>query len=341
LTESPEKPAHGSAPPPDPSASLRGNASGSTSPVQGATSGPGAPVKPGGSDGLDEPVALDERGELEEDEGFLAEMPRLFMIPAGIVALCVGVFVLFGLIASEGKSAHDYVEEIRSARSNQRWQAAFELSRVLIRDSKSKQDPNIGPEVATLLGEFSGEEPLVRRYLVLALEEIGDPATSPALAGALADADTEVRLYAARALGRLKAPGAGASLLPLLEDEDPALRKMALHSLGRLGDPRAAESMRPRLEDPVEDVRWNAALALALLDDASGTETLSKMMDEAYLSRVEGILEDQKVEARINAVRAAWRLREPSLRAAVESLSRTDTNLRVRDVALKAIAEWP
>ncbi len=276
----------------------------------------------------------------DPESGFLTEISRLFFVPAAIVVLCVLVFVLFGLIASEGKTARDYLEEIRQGGANRRWQAAFELSRILTRDERARSDPSLGTEIAGLLSDPHLDEPLVRRYLILALEQIADPSAGPAVEKALADPDQEVRLYAARALGRIEGPGSVAALLPLLQDQDAGLRKMALHSLGRLGDAGAAAEMRPRLDDPVEDVRWNAALALAVLGDRSGAEMLGLMMDSAYLDRVEGITEEQKIEARVNAIQAAFRLSDPGLRRFVEGLSRTDSSLRVRDVAMKTLKEW-
>ena len=276
----------------------------------------------------------------EPEPGFTSEMTRLFIVPAAIVLLCLGVFVLFGLVASEGKTAADYLAEIRQGSSNRRWQAAYELSRLLSRDAEKNRQAGVGREIASLLADPKITEPLVRRYLVVALEAVADPATVPALNSALSDADIEVRLYAARALGRIGSRESVKSLLPLLEEEDPALRKMALFSLGRIGDRSAAPGIHPRLDDPVEDVRWNAALSLAALGDGSGAATLRQMLDTSYLAKVEGITEDQKIEARINALQAVYRLKDPSLRGIVEELGRSDPSLRVRDLALKILKEW-
>jgi len=277
----------------------------------------------------------------EPGSGFFSDMSRLFIVPAAIVLLCVGVFVLFGLIASEGRTAADYLGEIRQGSPNQRWQAAYELSRLLSRDAEKNRKAGVGKEIAALLEDPKTTEPLVRRYLVVALEAVADPATAPTLEAALHDQDTEVRLYAARALGAIGSPGSVGPLVALLPDEEPALRKMALHSLGRIGDRSAIEGIRPRLDDPIEDVRWNAALSLAMLGDGGGAETIRKMLDTSYLDKVQGITEDQKVEARINALQAVYRLKDSSFRAVVEELSRTDPSLRVRDLALKILGEWP
>jgi len=273
-------------------------------------------------------------------QSFFGEMSRFFVVPAAIVVLCVAVFLLFGLVASEGRTAADYLKEIRQGSANQRWQAAYELSRVLSTDAEKHRREGVGREIAALLQDPKTTDPVVRRYLVLALEAVADPETAPAIEGSLGDADAEVRLYAARALGRIASPGSTAALLPLLANEDPGLRKIALYSLGKIGDRSAAGAIRPRLEDPVEDVRWNAALTLALLGDPSGAPVLRKMLDATYLDTIDGITEEQKLEARVNALQAVYKLRDPALRELVEKISRNDPSLHVRDIALKVLKAW-
>jgi hypothetical protein len=53
---------------------------------------------------------------------------QFFIFPLSIVAVCVTVFVIFGLIASEGKGPRQYLDEVRTGSANRRWQAAFELT---------------------------------------------------------------------------------------------------------------------------------------------------------------------------------------------------------------------
>lgn len=278
--------------------------------------------------------------EEEQDSTFAGDMGRLFIIPAVIVALSVAVFLLFGWIASDRRDAHDYLQEVRHGVTGRKWQAAFELSRVLTRDEEARRDPALSREIAETLSDPKTSDPNVRRYLLLALEEIGDPATAPAVRRALADEDAEVRLYAVRALGRLGDRDSVSDLVERLSDEDPGMRKMALHSLGRIGDGSAIPAILARLDDPVEDVRWNAALSLAVLGDPSGLHVIRQMLDLSHLDAVEGITEAQKLEARIGAVQAAWRLGGDEARALVERVSLDDPNLKVRDAALRALRDW-
>ena len=56
---------------------------------------------------------------------------QFFLVPLLVVAVCVGVFLLFSLLTFEHKSPADYLSEVRGGAANQRWQAAFELSRAV------------------------------------------------------------------------------------------------------------------------------------------------------------------------------------------------------------------
>src|SRR5687768_18541987 len=56
---------------------------------------------------------------------------QFFIFPLSIVAVCVAVFVVFGMIASEGKGAREHLADVRTGGANRRWQAAFELAKVM------------------------------------------------------------------------------------------------------------------------------------------------------------------------------------------------------------------
>ena len=275
----------------------------------------------------------------EPEQGFIRELSQFFIVPSLIVLLCVGVFLMFGLITSEGKDEGEYLQEIRRGRGSERWLAAFELSRLLAQ-RQAEVDPALVAEVVALLKEENAGDPKVRVYLIAALEGLHHPDATAALIEALADADPSVRLQAAKALGAYEGLSAAvAPLAALLTDEDPAIRKVAIHALGRTKDPAAIPHLQPRLEDGVQDVRWNAALALAVIGDPSGRVVIGEMLDRKKLDAIEGISEGQKISALINGTQAAYLLKDPSLLEAVGRLTKEDPSLRVREVALRVIEE--
>src|SRR5881628_167882 len=48
----------------------------------------------------------------------------LLLFPLGLAGLAIAVYIVFGLIASEGKSPSDYLDEIRLRRADA-WEPAF------------------------------------------------------------------------------------------------------------------------------------------------------------------------------------------------------------------------
>jgi HEAT repeat protein len=268
---------------------------------------------------------------------FLVVM-QFFLIPLGVVAACVAVFVLFGLIASDDKSPRAHLDDITGRDFNRRWQAAFELSKLVARDPEAVR--NDEALVAQLTDVFetakNDPDPRVRRYLALTLGRIGHPRARPALIAALGDADPETALYAAWAVGAVGGSEGVPALAGALGHEDPGVRKMAAYALGALGDASAADALAERLEDEAQDVQWNAAASLALLGDARGVPVLHRMLDAEYLGRVPGITPQQKIEARVSALRALGALRHGPSLALVRALRAGDESLAVRNAAAEA-----
>ena len=72
---------------------------------------------------------------------------QFFVFPMAIVAVCVAVFVIFGMVAGESKGATEYLNEVRTGGATRRWQAAFELAKEL----QAKEGPGaLRPEVRGL-----------------------------------------------------------------------------------------------------------------------------------------------------------------------------------------------
>lgn len=267
---------------------------------------------------------------------------QFFVFPMAIVASCVAVFVVFGLIAAEGKSAREYVAEVRSGGANRRWQAAFELSK-LIQSNKDRAllDPRFVDELIALFEDAEKDDPRVRRYLALALGRIGDARALKALLKVVSqdarDADSETLIYSIWALGAIRDEAAAPALVRLAAAEDGGVRKAAVHALGTLPGDAARERLKESLQDPAEDVRWNAALALARRGDAAGAPVLRSMLDRAHLDGVAGLTPEQREEAMLAAVSAAALLQDEELRSALARLRSSDPSLKLRHAAGAAL----
>jgi len=272
---------------------------------------------------------------------------QFFIFPMAIVAVCVAVFVIFGMIAAEGKGARDYLAEVRTGSANRRWQAAFELSKVLqARKDKVLADPAFAAELTSIFEESAGDDPRVRRYLALALGRLGSARAVPALLEAAkgspaAPVDSETQIYAVWALGAIGDPAALPGLLELARAGDAGVRKAAVHALGSYPDDASAGALAEALSDPAEDVRWNAAVALARRRDPRSAPVLLQMMDRAHLATVSDLTPDQREEAIQQAAAAAGSVPDPELRRALRALLDSDPNPRVKEAARRALAPQP
>ena len=268
---------------------------------------------------------------------------QFFVFPMAIVAVCVAVFVIFGLVAGESKGPKDYLNEVRTGSANQRWQAAFELAKEL----QAGKDPALAdPAFAALLldtfTQAKTDDPRVRRYLALALGRLGNAKAVPVLLETVAaptdaEGDAETRIYAVWALGAIGDEAAVPGLVHLAGDTDAGLRKSALHALGAFATDDARRTLAAGLDDAVEDVRWNAALGLARQKDERAAPVLLQMLDRDHLAQVEGLRPDQAQEALLQAVAGAATLGVPGLRGALEKLRTGDPDLKVREAARVAL----
>jgi HEAT repeat protein len=271
---------------------------------------------------------------------------QFFIFPMAIVAVCVAVFVVFGLIAAEGKSAREYVGEVRNGGANRRWQAAFELSKVIqAKKDPALHDPKFVDELLTLFDDAQKDDPRVRRYLALALGRLGDKRAVSGLVKCVEttspDADPETLIYSIWALGAIGDPLAVPPLVRLAQADDAGLRKAAVHALGAIPSEAAKPPLVTALQDAVVDVRWNAALALARRGDPAAAPVIAGMLDRVALEKLKDVSPEQQEDALLGAVVAAASLKDATLMEAVRGLAERDPSLKVREAAGAALRARP
>ncbi|HEX7190822.1 MAG TPA: HEAT repeat domain-containing protein [Thermoanaerobaculia bacterium] len=264
---------------------------------------------------------------------------QFVIFPLGIVVIAVGVFLLFGKLASDEQSIPDYLNEIRSGSSHERWQAAYQLSKSLKR-GEAKRYPNLEQQVASLYVGAKHDDPRIRRYLSMVLGSLGDRKATPLLVDALSEKDVDTRIYALLALADLRDPAAVPAVMTASHDDDKDVRKTALYTLGSIGDRRSMDLLASALTDETADVRYNAAVALARMGDPRAIGVLREMLDRSRLNNVRDMREDQKEEAMIVAINSYTRLVGKNASQDLMRLTR-DPNLRVAAAAKEALAHLP
>ena len=270
------------------------------------------------------------------------ESPRTILFqfvvfPLGIVAIAVGIFFLFGKLASDEQTVPDYLNEVKSGGRRERWQAAYQLSQ-LINVGEAKKYPNLVNDIAKIYVDAKTDDPRIRQYLSMVLGNLGDRRATPLLVEALGDPTPEARIYAALALGRLRDPSAVPPLLKTFSSDERDVRKAAAYALGEIGDRRAVEPLVPALNDPIADVRFNVAIALARLGDTRSVGVLREMLDRSRLDQVQGMRPEQKEQAILAAIPALRKVAPEEAQQILGKLAQSDPSLQVRSAAKEALS---
>jgi HEAT repeat protein len=263
---------------------------------------------------------------------------QFVVFPLGIVAVAVGIFFLFGKLASDEQTVPDYLNEVRSGGRHERWQAAYQLSQ-LINAGQAKKYPHLVDDVEAAYRDAKGDDPRIRRYLSMVLGNLGDRRATPLLVEGLGDADPEARIYAALALGRLRDPAAVPALLKAFSTDERDIRKAAAYALGEIGDPRAIPALEAALNDDIADVRYNAAIALARFGDTHAIGVIREMLDRSRLDRVAAMRPDQKEQTMLAAIAALMKIAPEEAPALLGPIAQRDESLQVRAAAKQALAE--
>jgi HEAT repeat protein len=266
---------------------------------------------------------------------------QFFLFPLIIIAICVGIFLLFGYLTYEQKTAQEYLNDVRTGSELCcRWQSAYELSNIIATQKDRLRNTDFVNDLVKVYQTSRSEDPRIRRYLALTMGHLGDSRAVPALIEGLGDPEPDNQIYNMWALGSIGDSAAVPEITKRLDVQDPAVRRTAAYVLGALKDPRAIHYLKVALNDSAEDVRWNAAMALAQLNDDSGSELLTKLLDRAYINKLEGMSPDQKAQLVINAVKCLGILKFQGSRDRILALSQNDPDLAVRDASLEALKNF-
>jgi HEAT repeat protein len=209
---------------------------------------------------------------------------QLFLVPALIVAGVVGVYFLFGKLATGELDWRQQVDNVRSQNPHVRWRGALSLAQMLDADARLGADSQKlaeNPDVATALAELFTET----------------RAVSPR------DEQTASQLeFLAKALGRLDAPQ---TVFPVLieavtTDDDPLLRKHGLTALAMIAG-RALDQGRPLQDASIVQPIVAISHSTDPLDRHQAAFLLGLMSSSDAQHRLEVLLQDSDLMTRANA----------------------------------------
>ena len=279
---------------------------------------------------------------IEERKPTSLLVAQFFLFPLIIIAICVGIFLLFGYMTYEQRSPREYLNAIQTGSEAQRWQAAVELSNQVF-SKKEKLDPVLVGDMIAAYRNVRNGDPRVRQYLALAIGHIGDKRAVVSLVEGLENGEAENQIYTLSALGLIGDNSAVPGVTKQLKHPDPSVRKVAAYVLGSLKDTSAVHDLQIALNDGKDEVRWSAAMALARLNDSSGADVLMKLLDHSYVDSIADMSPEQKYGKygmMVDAVKCLALLKFEPARGKIVELSRNDTSLAVRDASFEALKKF-
>lgn len=262
-----------------------------------------------------------------------------FVIPFFIALAAVLLFGTMHWLTREQLTAYDYLEQVRVGGMTKRWQAAFELSKIL---ANPKLIPAQEQFITELKSAFTGaaqDDPRVRQYLALAMGRTGKTEFVEVLVASLADPNTENLFASIYALGMLKDPRSIGPLTKVLDHPNARTRSMTVAALGAIGRDEARPALRRMLTDPEPNVQWGAAISLAKLKDPSGTMIVRNLLSREYLSQFPAVDANEQTQLILQAVQASQFLNDPDLWVRIRDLSKNDNSMHVRATALAALED--
>ena len=260
-----------------------------------------------------------------------------FVVPFLLAVFSVLLFAAVRILTMEKHSVYDYLHDIKEGGLTKRWQAAFELSRILSNKKEIPADEKFFDEMKAAFAQSSHDDDRVRQYLALAMARTGEARFVPVLLENIKDEKDENLGAIITALGILKDKSAIPVLSTYLNNNDPHIRLAAVIALGDIGDPTTAGMLKAMLNDPQANIVWDAAIALAKMGDKSAKPVVLKLLDRNYLAdfpEVDGQEQTRIVSVAIETT-AGWN--DPDIDAVLKDLFASDKNMNVRNLAHKVL----
>jgi HEAT repeat protein len=246
----------------------------------------------------------------------------------------LGIFFLGTLALQHPKSASQYLEELKSDSTSRRWQAAYELSRMLNQGEKIQFDEALRAQLVQTFADSKKDDPRIRQYLALVLGRLKESSAVAVLSDGVHDDNADVRIYSLWALGNIEDPKGGEAAMAALSDTDATVQRMAVGALSAMRYAPAKFPLEKNLESPNTALKYDSAVALARLKDEKAIPVLLEMLD---LKSTEPKDAELVQSAKIAAVEASKELPNGALKAKVVDLSKNATDLKVREAAMAAL----
>ena len=261
-----------------------------------------------------------------------------FLIPLIITIFGVMFFFMFKVLTYETSAPEDYLTDIQIGSATKRWQAAYELSKLLSNPERVPTDAGFKNKMISIYEHSIHDNPKVRTYMALAMGRTGQQEYGPTLMNGMNDKDKGSRLAAIKALGLLAYAPAVNGIQEFADEKYlNAERLAATIALGNMGDKSLIPILQKLLDDEEPNIRWDAAIALAKLEDSSGVEVIVNLLDRSYFEHFTEVDEEEEVQAILVAIQVSSQFPSNLFVTNLLKLAAFDKNMQIRDFAIKTL----
>jgi HEAT repeat protein len=298
----------------------------------------------------------------------------LIIIPAVIVAICIGLSVMFGLLAGGQADIDAYLAKLRQSggagrmafdiqdpRYKDRSLAAYNVATMIPTIDDPAERQRISDELVSICRSHVGhDEHLLQSYLLLAIGQLGGNGGMDAILEQLDASHPTVRAAAVQALLAWPKPDEAhrtiEPLIGVLDDTDAMVVAMAAAALGALAPEADRDQVVPALHTvlartgaDMRDAVWNAAVALARQGDPKGASIVANVLfDREALSKLRvaantgadpqrGINAAEQDRVILSTLLATGEMTDERVWDKISQLAEHDPNPRVRTEAQSAL----
>ena len=261
-----------------------------------------------------------------------------FLLPLMVTIFGVMFFLIVKFLTFESEDPYHLLNNIKIGSESKRWQSAYELSKILSDPNLIPEDPSFSDMFINTYKKSIHDDYKVQMYLILAMGRTGDHIYGNVLLDALSDESLEIRLSAIQSLGQLQYKEALEELHTFINKSNYTEEVLAsIISIGQIGDKNSLSLLKNMLDHEEVNIRWDAAIALAKMGDYSGRIIINDLLDRKYYDNYNNVDKWEQNKAIMTAVQISSQLKDPIFKKNLVLLARYDSNMNIRDAAIKTL----